>query len=391
MTAPPRGVAAAIARRAQERQEATPYLDALRRHAARETTRLHVPGHKGGAAADPALRDLIGEQALRADLPLLLEGIDLGPGPTPFEGARRLAAEAWGAARTWLLAGGATQANQAACLLLLGAGGPVVVQRSAHSSTLGALLAYGIEPVFVRPEVDAALGIAHGVTPESVERALARTPGAAGVAIVSPTYYGAVADVSGIARVAHEHGVPLLVDEAWGSHLAFHGDLPGHALACGTDLVVSSPHKTLGSLTGSALLHLGHGATAPATEERVDRALALVSSTSPSSLLLASLDAARRRAAVDGPELLGGLLEGLAAVRHALCDLPGIRVLVGVAPGPALGRVAAGRAGPRRALLRALPPAVRAHRVRARGDGVRRPHLRGRPASRLRSYPAQAG
>ena len=131
------------------------------------------------------------------------------------------------------------------------------------------------------PEVDERLGIAHCVTPAELDRALRDTPEAAAAFVVSPTYFGAVADVAGLATVAHAHGVPLVVDEAWGAHLPFGDGLPEAALAAGADLVVCSPHKHLGSLTGSALLHLGHDARG-VDEERVARALRLVSSTSPS-------------------------------------------------------------------------------------------------------------
>ena len=112
---------------------------------------------------------------------------------------------------------------------------------------------------------------------------------------MSPTYFGAVADVQGLAGVAHGHGVPLVVDEAWGAHLAFGPSLPRHALACGADLVVSSTHKIIGSLTESAMLHLGGGGRLD--EHVVDRAITLLESTSPSSLLCGSLDAARAFAA----------------------------------------------------------------------------------------------
>ena len=115
-----------------------------------------------------------------------------------------------------------------------------------------------MRPRFVAPELDPELGIAHCLTPEALDRALTETPNAVGATAVSPTYFGAVADVAGLAEVAHAHGVPLVVDEAWGAHLAFHEDLPPHALSLGADLVISSTHKIVGSLTQSAIVHLGH-------------------------------------------------------------------------------------------------------------------------------------
>ena len=306
-------------------QSGTPYLDALRAYAARAPGRFHVPGHKGGAAADPTLIEAFGERALALDIPALTEGIDAGPEPTPFQQAQELAARAWGAARTWFLINGASQGNHAACLSLAHAGDRVVVQRNVHSSTVDGLVVSGLRPAFVAPEIDPELGIAHCVTPDALDHVLATAPGAAGAMVVSPTYFGAVADVAGLADVAHRHDVPLIVDEAWGAHLAFGPTLPRHALELGADLVVSSTHKIIGSFTQSAMLHLGHGGRLD--EHVVDRAITLLESTSPSSLLSGSLDAARHFAAEHGARLLGETVHALAAVRQAIERIPGLDVL----------------------------------------------------------------
>jgi arginine decarboxylase len=308
-------------------QHAAPYLEALRSFAARRPRRAMVPGHKGGGAVDGGLRDALSDGALALDLPTLIEGVDVvGPGEVaPYEVARRLAADAWGARRTWFLTNGASQGNLAACLAIAQRGERVVVQRTVHGSTIDGLVLAGLEPTFVAPEVDVELGLAHCVSPSALDAALVATPGAAAAIVVSPTYYGAAADVAGLARVAHAHGVPLVVDEAWGAHLAFCDALPQDALAAGADLVISSTHKHAGSLTQSAMLHLGAGGRFE--EAAVDRALRLVTSTSPSSLLLASLDAARRRAAVEGGDLLRVAVGELAVLRAEIRRLRGLDVL----------------------------------------------------------------
>src|SRR5215211_1643074 len=199
-------------------QTAAPYLDALREFAERRPGRMQVPGHKGGQAADPGLVEALGERALALDIPALTPGIDQGPEPTPFQRAQLLAAEAWGARRTWFLVNGASQGNHAACMTLAQSGERVVVQRNVHSSTIDGLILSGLRPTFVAPELDPELGIAHCLTPEALDAALSETPGAAGAIVVSPTYFGAVADVRGLSDVAHGHGLPLVVDEAWGAH-----------------------------------------------------------------------------------------------------------------------------------------------------------------------------
>jgi arginine decarboxylase len=308
-------------------QAAMPYLEALRAYADRNPGRFHVPGHKGGAAAGPEMVRAFGEHALAMDVPALTEGIDTGPEPTPFQDAQLLAAGAWGARRTWFLINGASQGNHAACITLAQRGDRVVVQRNVHSSTIDGLVISGLRPTFVAPELDPELGIAHCLTAESLDGALTETPDAGGAIVVSPTYFGAVADVASLSRVAHEHGVPLVVDEAWGAHLAFHETLPQHALAAGADLVVSSTHKIVGSFTQSAMLHLGPSSEGRVDEYLVDRAVTLVESTSPNSLLLGSLDAARHFAANEGPALLSKTIRSLESARQAIRQLPGLDVL----------------------------------------------------------------
>src|SRR5262249_24763497 len=159
--------------------------------------------------------------------------------------------------------------------------------RNVHSSIIDGLVLSGLRPTFVSPEIDPELGIAHCVTPEALGAALHAEPDAEAILLVSPTYFGAVARVEELAEVAHARHVPLVVDEAWGSHLYFHEGLPQGALRGGDDLVLSSTHKIVGSLTQSAILHLGEDGRVD--EDIIDRSVTLVESTSPNALLTASL------------------------------------------------------------------------------------------------------
>jgi arginine decarboxylase len=306
-------------------QESTPYVDAMLAYSRLETGRFQVPGHKGGLGADPAMRELVGDVGLRNDIPSVTEGVDIGPEPTPFQQAQQLAAEAWGAARSWFLTNGASQGNHAACMALAHLGSQVVVQRNVHSSVVDGLVLSGMRPTFVSPEIDPELGIAHGLTPDSLAAALDATPDAVAAMIVSPTYFGACADVAAMAEVAHSRGVPLVVDEAWGAHLHFHPDLPTAALECGADLVTSSTHKIVGSLTQAAMLHLGQGGRIDGAI--VDRCVSLVETTSPSGLLSGSLDAARRQIYVHGVELVGQAIEAIVETRARIREIPGLDVL----------------------------------------------------------------
>src|SRR5215208_36891 len=305
-------------------QAQAPYLDAVVAYAEREPGRFHVPGHKGGEGADPALVAALSRAAFEFDVPAGIEGIDIGP-DSPFQRAQRLAADAWGARRSWFLISGASQGNHAACLALRHAGRSVVAQRNVHSSTVDGIVLAGLEPAFVAPELDAELGIAHCLTPDALAQALDRNPDAVAALTVSPTYFGAVADVRRLAEVAHARGVPLIVDEAWGAHLRFTAELPASALERDAALVLSSVHKLFGSLTQSAILHLGRDELIDA--DVVDRCVTLTESTSPSALLTASLDAARRQASVRGAKLLAETVAGVERAREAIRGIPGLDVL----------------------------------------------------------------
>jgi arginine/lysine/ornithine decarboxylase len=309
-------------------QPTAPYLDAVVAYAFRGPARFHVPGHKGGPGADPGVRKAIGLDGLAADVPQDIHGIDLGPSPTPYERAERLAADAFGAARTWFLTNGATQGNHALCLALAPLGARVVAQRNSHASIVDGLVLSGGVPTFVTPEYDDELGITHCVTPAALEEALRAAPDARAAFLVSPTYYGMAADVAGCAEVAHAAGVPLVVDQAWGPHFGFNDALPPTALSQGADAMLTSTHKIAGSLTQSAMLHVGH--TGRVDAGAVARALRLLRSTSPSSLLLASLDGARRQLMLHGEQLLFETLEAIGVARAKLETIDGI-ALVGAA------------------------------------------------------------
>jgi arginine decarboxylase len=306
-------------------QPTAPYLDAVVAYGFRGPGRFHVPGHKGGPGADPGLRYALGERVLSLDIPQDIHGVDLGPSPTPYERAEALAAEAHGAARTWFLTNGATQGNHALCLALAPLGTHVVAQRNSHASIVDGLVLSGGLPSFVAPSYDDELGLAHGVTPEALAAALDADPGARVAFLVSPTYYGMAADVAALASVAHERDVALVVDQSWGPHFGFHPDLPESALRLGADAVLTSTHKIAGSLTQSAMLHVSDtGRIDPAA---VGRAIRLVRSTSPSSLLMASLDGARRQLAVHGEALLHETIAVARTTREKLATTPGLKTI----------------------------------------------------------------
>ncbi len=298
-----------------------PYAKAVADNAAQDQLRLNVPGHSADSGSAPELIEYFGEDTVRKDISPLLGGVDLGP-DNPLSRAMALAAGAWGARRSWFLTNGASQANRMGALVFGALGRPeqqVVVQRSAHSSFIDGIILAGLTPAFAQPLIDDRYGIAHGLSARELARVLAETDDPKGVYVVTPSYFGAVADVAALADVAHSAGVPIMVDEAWGAHFGFHEGLPANALSLGADLVVSSTHKLGGSLTQSAMLHLGDGPFGDALEPLVQRAHMITMSTSPSSLLLASLDVARHSLQV-GQARIGASIAVAERIRKRIRD-----------------------------------------------------------------------
>ena len=305
-------------------QPTAPYLDAVWGYAFRGPTRFHVPGHKGGAGADPGLRTAIGWSALMVDVPADIQGIDLGPSPTPYERAEALAAEAHGAARSWFLTNGATQGNHA-----LGARARPARRARRRPAQLARERRRRARALRRHPDLRRAGVRARAWGWRTASRrsrsppAIAAADGPRAVFIVSPTYYGMAADVAACAEVCHDAGVPLVVDQAWGPHFGFHPDVPASALALGADAVLTSTHKIVGSLTQSAMLHVAP--TGRIDPGQVARMVRLTRSTSPSALLMASLDAARRQLAVHGEALLDRTMAAGDRARAAIDAVPGVR------------------------------------------------------------------
>ncbi len=304
-------------------QTRTPYVDALRAYADLERVPFHVPGHLQGRGASPELHALFGSRVLEVDLCSGLGNLDGWPG-SALDQAQALAAQAYGADRSWFLINGSTVGNQIMLAATCHPGDVVLTSRNTHKSIISALVVSGARPIYLPPELDPHSHIAHGVTPATVAATLDAHPEARAVLIVSPTYYGACSDVAGIAEVAHQHGVPLLVDEAWGPHFPFHPELPVPAMTQGADAAVTGTHKLLGALTQGSMLHVRDGLVDP---DRVEVVARMLQSTSPSCLLYASLDSARHQMVTEGEALLTEVLALAEEARIALNAHPRLSVL----------------------------------------------------------------
>lgn len=304
-------------------QKRTPLWDALCAYRAQGIIPFHVPGHKQGRG-NPELTEKLGPTALGIDL-TCMEGLDniLNPLDVIRE-AQDLAAKSFRAEHAYFLVNGTTSGIQAMIMAVCAPGEKIIIPRNAHRSAISGLILSGVQPVYLQPEVDQRFGIAYGITPEDIERALLEHPDAKGVFVINPTYYGVAPDLAGIVEVAHSRDVPVLVDEAHGAHLCFHPELPPSAMEAGADLSAASTHKLTGSLTQSSLL-LQQGSLV--NPQRVKGVLNLTQTTSPSYILLASLDLARKQMALSGTRLLAATLRKAHWVRRQLSHLPGIELL----------------------------------------------------------------
>ncbi|MBP0727156.1 aminotransferase class I/II-fold pyridoxal phosphate-dependent enzyme [Bacillus sp. RG28] len=279
----------------------TPLFTALKKHAENNPIQFHIPGHKKGKGMDPEFKEFIGENALSIDLINIGPLDDLHLPKGIIQQAQELAAKAFGADYTFFSVQGTSGAIMAMIMSVCGPGDKILVPRNVHKSIMSAIVFSGAVPIFIHPEVDSKFGISHGITPDSIEKALTLHPDTRAVLVINPTYYGISGDLKRIVNIAHSRDIPVLVDEAHGAHIHFHKELPLSAMEAGADMAATSVHKLGGSLTQSSILNLRGDLVSP---KRVQSILSMLTTTSTSYLLLASLDVARKSLATKGQTLL---------------------------------------------------------------------------------------
>lgn len=278
---------------------------------------FHMPGHKGGSGAPPAGLEALGRACYEADVSEL-GGFDyLHDARTGVAQAQARAAAAFGASRTWFLVGGATIGNIAAICSTVGDGEKLLVARASHRSVYAGIWASGAVPVYLPPVRNDPLDGLFGVDADDVRTALAAHPDIRAIHVTTPSMYGFTIPLQEIAGIADDHDVALIVDEAHGTHFAFHPDLPATALSLGADVVIHSPHKALGSLTQSAVIHHQGRRVDP---NQLDGSLQMLQSSSPSALLLVSLATSIDEMAFRGAEHWGRVLELAHRARARLAE-----------------------------------------------------------------------
>jgi arginine/lysine/ornithine decarboxylase len=304
--------------------ERAPILEGIQWWIERDFAPFATPGHKRGRGVEPGMRELFGERLFEVDIPLGGGIDDTHFSQQTLVAAEKLGALAWGAERTFYLLNGSSAGNHAFLLGMCSPGDTVIVARDIHKSLLVALILTGVKPVWVAPRLHPELEIGIGVHADDIAAALDEHPEAKLVVLVSPSYCGVSSDLEAIANTAHERGVPVYVDEAWGPHFHFHPDLPKSAMASGIDGAVTSAHKILPSVNQAALLNV----QGPYVDKaRMKTSVAMVNTTSPSVIILGSIDGARRQMALHGAELLGVAISLADQLRARLAEIPGVSVL----------------------------------------------------------------
>lgn len=302
-------------------QNQTPLFTTLVQHAKRNPVQFHIPGHKKGLGMNEEFRQFIGENALAIDLINIAPLDDLHNPAGAIREAQTLAADAFGADHTFFSVQGTSGAIMTMILSVLEEGDKIIVPRNVHKSVMSAIIFAGAKPIFISPAMDHNIGIAHGITTTSVQKALELHPDAKAVLVINPTYFGVACNLKEIVDLVHQYDIPVLVDEAHGVHVHFCDKLPMSAMQAGADMAATSVHKLGGSLTQSSVLNLKEGRVNP---KRVQSIISMLTTTSTSYLLLASLDTARKTLALHGESLARSSIALAEQARKRINEIDGL-------------------------------------------------------------------
>ncbi len=285
-------------------QDKAPIYEALESFRRMRVVPFDVPGHKHGRG-NPELVKLLGEKCVGIDVNSMKPLDNLCHPVSVIREAEELAAEAFHAEHAFLMVGGTTSSVQAMVLSCCKKNDKIILPRNVHRSVINALVLCGAIPVYVNPDTDVSLGISLGMKVSQVEQAIRQNPDAVAVLVNNPTYYGICSDLCTIVKLAHEHGMKVLADEAHGTHFYFGENMPVSAMDAGADMASVSMHKSGGSLTQSSFLLCGKDMH----EGHVRQIINLTQTTSGSYLLLSSLDISRRNLALRGKESFARVAE----------------------------------------------------------------------------------
>jgi arginine/lysine/ornithine decarboxylase len=301
-------------------QDKTPLATALKRYREARIVPFDVPGHKHGKG-NPELTSFLGQMVMDVDVNSMKPLDNLIHPVSVIKEAEELAAEAFGAKRCFFCVGGTTSAVRSMILSAVKAGEEIIMPRNVHRSAINSLILSGAVPVYVNPGVDDELGIPLGMDFADIEAAITSHPNAKAVLVNNPTYYGICSDLKAIVKLAHEHNMLVLADEAHGTQFYFNEELPVSAMEAGADMSAVSLHKSGGSLTQSSLLLAGENVNAG----YLNAVINLTQTTSASYLLMSSLDISRRRLALFGKGISETIIKTADYARAEIKKIGGYR------------------------------------------------------------------
>ena len=304
-------------------QTQTPLFDALVNFYKKNKVSYHVPGHKNGQVLMEKGRFLY-ESLLAIDATELSGLDDLHAPEGPIMEAELLLANLHKVQKSYFLVNGSTVGNLAMTMATCGEGDTVLVQRNCHKSILNGLMLANANPVFLTPTLYEEWGVPGGVNIETVSTALELYPETKAIILTYPNYYGLAEDLSPIIKLAHEKGIPVLVDEAHGAHLSLGAPFPKSAIHLGADVVVHSAHKTLPVMTMGSYLHVNSSLLGT---ERIQFYLQMLQSSSPSYPIMGSLDLARAYLATFTNEDRDELVKEISEFKVQLSRISEIEVL----------------------------------------------------------------
>lgn len=304
----------------------TPIYNMLMNYSGTHPLPFHMPGHVMGRG----LADLFTEIG-SLDITEIPGSDCLHDPDGVIRMAQELAARAFGARTTHFSVNGSTVGIHAMIRAAVKPGGKILINRDAHRAAFNAIALLKAEPVFLMPEYDPTTRLTLGFREADLRSALSEHPDIEAILLTRPNYYGAAFHIRSMIGIARSVGIPFLVDEAHGAHFAFSDLLPEPALRLGADACVQSLHKTLPAMTQTALVH--EGPSSLLEPGRLFRCLSMLQTTSPSYVLMASMDIARDIMEREGAQLYEALYRRIQAFERELEDMGGVRRVVPEAPG----------------------------------------------------------
>jgi arginine decarboxylase len=313
-----------------QKKSRTPFYERLNEYVLMAKDAWHTPGHSSGDSlrASPWVADFydfLGENLLRADLSVSVDMLDslLDPKGIISE-AQQMAAEAFGARRTFFATNGTSTANKVIFQTLLTPGDKLLLDRNCHKSVHHGVVLSGALPVYLNGSVNRKYGLFGPVARRTVLDAIANNPDAKALILTSCTYDGLRYDLKPIIAAAHAAGIKVIIDEAWYGHAAFHPEFGPTAMDAGADYATQSTHKVLSALSQASMIHIND---AGFDEHAFRENFNMHASTSPQYALIASLDVGRKQAVMEGYKLLQRTLDLAEELRLAINATGVFRVL----------------------------------------------------------------